>query len=306
LAQGGVYLALALVMVAAGLISPGFFTQDNLLNILRQAAALGIIGVGQAIVMIGGGFDLSVTAVMQLTTVMMAELSLGRDDRLWPAAVACLALGLLIGWINGWITTRRLAPSFMVTLATAVAVTGARLLYTGGTPSGLLPDGIRPLSQGEVLGIPVAVLLCFGLTAIGSIILRRTVFGRELYALGSNREAARLSGVRVQRVGTLTFVISGVLAAFAGLVLAAYVGYADPWLGGGYDLDSIAAAAIGGVSLAGGRGGLWGTLAGVLLIRMLMNFVLVVHLPVEFQYVVRGSALILAVALYSAAGRRSA
>jgi ribose/xylose/arabinose/galactoside ABC-type transport system permease subunit len=293
-------------MVAAGLISPGFFTQDNLLNILRQAAALGIIGVGQAIVMIGGGFDLSVTAVMQLTTVMMAELSLGRDDRLWPAAVACLALGLLIGWINGWITTRRLAPSFMVTLATAVAVTGARLLYTGGTPSGLLPDGIRPLSQGEVLGIPVAVLLCFGLTAIGSIILRRTVFGRELYALGSNREAARLSGVRVQRVGTLTFVISGVLAAFAGLVLAAYVGYADPWLGGGYDLDSIAAAAIGGVSLAGGRGGLWGTLAGVLLIRMLMNFVLVVHLPVEFQYVVRGSALILAVALYSAAGRRSA
>lgn len=302
--RGGVYLALAVVMVAAGLISPGFFTRGNLINVLRQASALGIVAIGQSICMIGGGFDLSVTAVMQLTTVLMAELSMGRDERLLPTAAVCLAMGILIGLINGLIITKRRAPSFMVTLAMSVIVIGGRLLYTGGTPSGLLPDGLRPLSQGEVLGLPISVVIYFGLTFVGWLVLRRTVFGRELYALGSNREAARLSGVRVDGIGTIMFGLSGLLAAFAGLVLAAYVGYADPWLGGGYDLDSIAAAAIGGVSLAGGKGNLWGTLAGVLLIRMLMNFVLVVHLPVEYQYVVRGGIIILAVALYSVTLRR--
>ena len=302
--RGGVYLALLIVMLAAGLISPRFLSSDNLINVLRQASALGIVAIGQSICMIGGGFDLSVTAIMQLTTVLMAELSVGRDERLLTTVVVCLAMGILIGLVNGVIITKRHAPSFMVTLAMSVIVTGGRLLYTGGTPSGLLPDGLRPLSQGEVLGMPVSVVLCFGLTLIGWLVLRRTVFGRELYALGSNPEAARLSGVRVHRIGTLTFVLSGLLAAFAGLVLAAYVGYADPWLGGGYDLDSIAAAAIGGVSLAGGKGNLWGALAGVLLIRMLMNFVLVVHLPVESQYVVRGTIIILAVALYSITFRR--
>ncbi len=155
------------------------------------------------------------------------------------------------------------------------------------------------MSQGEILGLPLSLLLLLGLTVIASIILRRTTFGRRLYSTGANREAARLSGVPVAAVVTATFVLSGLLAAFAGLVLAAYIGYVDQWLGGGYDLDSIAAAAIGGVSLAGGRGGVWGTLAGVLLIRMLMNFVLVVQLPVEYQFVVRGAVIVLAVALYS-------
>jgi ribose/xylose/arabinose/galactoside ABC-type transport system permease subunit len=130
------------------------------------------------------------------------------------------------------------------------------------------------------------------------------LFGRRLYASGANKEAARLSGVKTDRIWITTFAISGGLAALAGLVLAAYIGYVDQWLGGGYELDSIAAAAIGGVSLAGGSGGVWGTIAGVLLVRMLMNFVLVLQLPIEYQYVVRGAMLILVVALYSAGQKR--
>jgi ribose/xylose/arabinose/galactoside ABC-type transport system permease subunit len=305
LRQGGVFLALAVVITIASLLSPDFLTQNNIINILRQASALGIITIGQAICMIGGGFDLSVTAVMQLTTVLMAELTLGRDEWILPVAAFCLVLGLLIGLINGLVVTKRRAAPFMVTLATAVAVTGARLLYTGGTPSGLLPDGLRPLSQGEILGIPISVMLTLGLTVVAWIALRKTMYGRNLYALGANREAARLSGVRVDLVGTSTYVLSGLLASLAGLILAAYIGYADPWLGGGYDLDSIAAAAIGGVSLAGGVGGVWGAMAGVLLIRMLFNVVLLLHLPVEFQYLVRGGVIILAVALYSIRFRHS-
>lgn len=304
LRQGGVYLALAIIMFAATLLSPGFFTRNNISNVLRQASALGIVSIGQAICMIGGGFDLSVTATMQLVTVMVAELSMGRDNLILPSVLACLSMGVVIGLVNGVIITTRRAAPFVVTLAVALMVTGIRLLYTGATPSGMLPPGLRPLSQGELLGIPMAVILWFGMTLIASIVLGKTIFGRELYALGANREAARLAGVRVDLLGMTTYIISGFLAALAGLVLAAYIGYADQWLGGGYDLDSIAAAAIGGVSLAGGKGGVWGTLAGVLLIRMLLNFVLVLHLPVEYQYVVRGGVIILAVALYSVRFRR--
>ncbi len=297
--QLAVYVAVLFTMGLAGLISPGFFSPNNISNVLRQSAALGIVSIGQTFVMIAGGFDLSVTATMQLVTVMMAELSRGRDELILPAFLACMLMGLSIGLVNGVIVAKRRMASFMVTLAMALSVTGARLLYTGATPSGTLPAGLRPLSQGEILGLPLSLLLLLGLTVIASIILRRTTFGRRLYSTGANREAARLSGVPVAAVVTATFVLSGLLAAFAGLVLAAYIGYVDQWLGGGYDLDSIAAAAIGGVSLAGGRGGVWGTLAGVLLIRMLMNFVLVVQLPVEYQFVVRGAVIVLAVALYS-------
>ena len=302
--QATLYVTLLITIIAAGLISPSFLSVDNISNVLRQSAALGIVSLGQTMVMIAGGFDLSVTATMQLATVMVAEISRGRDDRLPMAFAVALLLGLVIGTFNGVVTARRRSSAFMVTLAVSLAVTGARLLYTGATPSGLLPDGLRPLSQGQVLGIPFSLILLLILTALSALLLRKTTFGRQLYASGANPEAAHLSGVNVERVWIVTFMISGVLAALAGLVLAAYIGYVDQWLGGGYDLDSIAAAAIGGVSLAGGKGGVWGTLGGVLLIRMLMNFVLVLQLPVEYQLVVRGAVVILVVALYAATARR--
>lgn len=302
--QAALFIALALTMGVAGIVSPSFLTVDNVSNVLRQSAALGIVSLGQSMVMIAGGFDLSVTATMQLATVMVAEISKGRDERLPLAFGLALLMGLIIGTFNGVVTAKRRSSAFMVTLAVSLAVTGARLLYTGATPSGLLPNSLRPLSQGQVFGIPFSLVLLLTLTLIASIVLRKTTFGRKLYAAGANPQAAHLSGVNVERIWIITFMISGVLAALAGLVLAAYIGYVDQWLGGGYDLDSIAAAAIGGVSLAGGAGGVWGTLAGVLLIRMLMNFVLVLQLPVEYQLVVRGAVVILVVALYAATAKR--
>ncbi len=302
--QARLYILLLATILFAGIISPNFLTINNISNVLRQSAALGIVSIGQTLVMVGGGFDLSVTATMQLATVMVAELSRGRDNLILPSVTICLILGLIIGTTNGVITARRRSAAFMVTLAVSLGITGARLLYTGATPSGTLPDGLRPLSQGQVLGLPFSLILLLALTLMASIVLRKTVFGRGLYASGANQEAARLSGVNVNLIWIATYVISGVLAALAGLVLAAYIGYVDQWLGGGYDLDSIAAAAIGGVSLAGGRGGVWGTLAGVLLIRMLMNFVLVFQLPIEYQLVVRGAVVILVVAAYAAGAKQ--
>lgn len=301
--QARLYLVVLAIVLVAGLVSPRFLTVNNISNVLRQSAALGIVSVGQTLVMIGGGFDLSVTAIMQLVTVMMAELTRGRDALILPAFAACLLTGMLIGFTNGVLTAKHRSAAFMVTLAMSLVITGARLWYTGATPSGTLPDGLRPLSQGQVLGIPFSLILLLLLTLVAAWVLRRSGFGRRLYSSGANPEAARLAGVRTDRVWIMTFTISGGLAALAGLVLAAYIGYVDQWLGGGYDLDSIAAAAIGGVSLAGGAGGVWGTLAGVLLIRMLMNFVLVLQLPVEYQLVVRGVVVILVVAMYSLSKR---
>ena len=302
--QSRLYLVVVVTVLLAGVISPDFLTVNNISNVLRQSAALGIVSIGQTLVMIGGGFDLSVAAIMQLVTVMMGELSRGRDELILPAFIACLVMGLSVGAFNGLVTARRRSASFMVTLATSLALTGTRLWYTGAMPSGILPDGLRPLSQGHVFGLPFSLVLMLLMALIASIVLRRSLFGRRLYASGANKEAARLSGVKVDRIWITTYTISGGLAALAGLVLAAYIGYVDQWLGGGYDLDSIAAAAIGGVSLAGGSGGVWGTIAGVLLVRMLMNFVLVLQLPVEYQLVVRGAVLILVVALYSLGRKR--
>ncbi len=297
--QGRVFVAVIALIFLAGVIKPEFLDPKNLSNVLRQSAALGIVGVGQTIVMITGEFDLSVSAIMQLVTVMIAEITKGRNELLWIAVPACLLTGTLIGLINGIFIARRKGSSFMITLAMGLAVTGARLVYTRATPSGTLPSDLRPLSQSDVLDIPFSILLFLALTLVAWIILRRMTLGRWLYAYGANWAAARLSGVPVEWMPVLAFTVSGFLAALAGLVLAAYIGYIDQWLGGGYELDSIAAAAIGGVSLAGGSGGVWGTMAGMLLIRMLMNFVLVVGLPIEYQYVVRGAVVILAVALYS-------
>jgi ribose/xylose/arabinose/galactoside ABC-type transport system permease subunit len=151
--------------------------------------------------------------------------------------------------------------------------------------------------------VPNATLIFFLLAAVAFILLRYTVFGRRIYAMGGNREVARLSAINVDRLAILSYVVCGTLASVAGLILAGYIGYADQWIGAGYDLDSIAAAVVGGVSLAGGRGGIAGTVAGVLLITILLNIVLLLNLDAQYQYIVRGFVILLAVALYSIRGR---
>ena len=152
--QARIYFLVVFTVLVAGIISPNFLTGNNLSNVLRQSAALGIVTVGQTLVMIAGGFDLSVAAIMQLVTVMIAELTRGRNELVLPAFAACMLGGIIIGLVNGALTARHRSAAFMVTLAMSLVVTGARLWYTGGTPSGTLPDGLRPLSQGQILGIP--------------------------------------------------------------------------------------------------------------------------------------------------------
>lgn len=295
-----VYVFLCAVIVLAAFISPKFFQARNLFNILRQASAMGILAVGQTVVIVTGGIDLSVAAVMQLSGVTVAEMTKGENTYVWIALLTVIAAGTFIGFINGLLVARRKVQPFISTLFVGLLVTGLRLLVTRATPSGILPPFIRTIGSDSLGPVPNAVII-FGVTAlIVSIILTRTTWGRRIFAVGGNARAAGLNGIRVDSITILSYIVCGFLAALAGLVLVGYLGYADQEIGIGYDLDSIAAAAVGGAVLGGGRGKVSGTVAGVLLMAVLLNLVLLLKLQVEYQLVVRGLVILAAVAFYSA------
>jgi len=295
-----VWVFLAGVFAVAAIVSPAFLQTRNLFNILRQASALGILAIGQTVVVISGGIDLSVAALMQLAGVTVAELTKGEGSPVWLALPAVLIVGAGIGLLNGLLVARRKVQPFISTLFVGLLVTGLRLLVTRATPSGILPPFIRTLGSASLGPVPNALVI-FGVTALAvGAALQRTTWGRRMFAVGGNPRAAALSGVRVDRITVGSYIICGFLAALAGIVLVGYLGYADQEIGTGYDLDSIAAVAVGGAVLGGGRGKVSGTVAGVLLMAILLNLVLLLRLNPEYQLVVRGLVILMAVAFYSA------
>lgn len=298
IAQVAIYVVLLILTAIATLISPAFLTPRNIANVLKQAASLGIAAVGQTFVILTGGIDLSVAAVIALMSVLAANLMAGQDQLVLPIALLCLAIATLIGLVNGLMVTKLKIPPFIATLGMILVVQGFRFLYTGGAPKGSIPNALRFWGRGSVGPVPTAIILWLAIAAIAVIILRQTTFGRRLYAVGGNRQAAFLSGVNVDGIIIASYTICSFLAGVAGLVLTGYIGVADNWLGRGYDLDSIAAVVIGGTVLEGGRGGVLGSVAGVFIIVILYNIVLLLGLDEEIQRLVKGAAIILAVALY--------
>jgi ribose transport system permease protein len=294
----GVYISLALLMVVAALITPSLYSGNTLFLILRQASQLGIVAIGQTVVMLVSGLDLSVTGVIVLTSVIIAEVGNGQNSMILPGVLLSLFFGLLIGLGNGWLVTKRNVPPFVATLGMLVLVRGAQLAYTKGIPSGQVPPGMGVLSM-AVGPFPLSFLLWIALTLILGYVLYATPYGRRIYALGSNREAARLSGVAVTPLLFSAYVLCALTAVLAGIVLTGYVGYVDRYLGRGFDLDSITAAVVGGTTFAGGRGNLIGTLAGVLLVQFLSSWLLVLGLDIQVQLIVKGLVVVGAVALYA-------
>ncbi len=295
-----VWVFLLVVIALAAVVSPVFFQPRNLFNVLRQASALGILAVGQTVVVISGGIDLSVAAVMQLAGVTVAEITKGSNRHAAAALAAVLALGAAIGLGNGLLVAKRRVQPFISTLFVGLLVTGLRLLVTRATPSGVLPPAIRALGSASLGPLPNAVIIFAGVALATGAVLSRTTWGRRMFAVGGNPRAAALNGVAVDRITILSYVVCGVLAAVSGIVLVGYLGYADQEIGTGYDLDSIAAVAVGGAVLGGGKGRVSGTIAGVLLMAVLLNLVLLLKLKVEYQLIVRGLVILGAVAFYSA------
>jgi ribose/xylose/arabinose/galactoside ABC-type transport system permease subunit len=296
----GIYIFLIFLFAFASVVSPAFLKPQNLRDVLNQAAALGIVSIGQTFVILTGrgGLDLSVASVMATVAVIIAKTTGGQDSLFLPVAMVCLLFGVLVGLANGLLVTKRSVPPFMATLGMMIIIQGLRFLYTKGAPKGDFPMLLRFLGKGNLGPIPISVISLAILTVIAAVVLKKTVFGRQLYAVGGNINTAYLSGYNANRIITFTYVISGFTAAIAGLYLAGWIGISDNWVGKGYELDSIAAVVMGGTSFEGGRGGVFGTIAGVLIIMMLYDLVLLLHLPVQVQYIVKGAVIILAASFY--------
>jgi ribose transport system permease protein len=299
----GVYVSLAVLLLAALLFVPAIYSTQSLFLVLRLASQLGLVAIGQTLVLLVAGLDLSVVGVVVVTNVVIAEVSGGQDARIPLAIGVALALGALVGLMNGWLITKRNVPPFVATLGVYVFVLGAQVAYTRGIPSGFVPDGLNVINQ-SVGPFPVPFILWVIFNLIFAFILYATPYGRRIYAIGSNREAARLSGIRVDRMVVSVYVLCSLMAVVAGVVLSGYVGYIDRYLGRGFDLDSIAAAVVGGTAFTGGRGSLLGTAAGVLIVQFLSNITLVLGLDEPVQLIVKGLVIIAAVALYSVATRK--
>lgn len=296
----GVYIALAILLLAAFFLTPKLYQVDTIAVVMRQASQLGIVAIGQTMILLVAGLDLSVGGVIVMTSVAVAEVSNGRNEMVLPAILIALGLGALIGMGNGLLVTKRRVPPFVATLGMLVLVQGATQAYTRGVPGGFVPEILGMVNRSwSFLSIPLVLWL--GLNASFIFILRGTAYGRKVYAVGSNIEAARLSGIPVDAIRISVYVFGTCFAVISGVVLTGYVGYVDRFIGRGLELDSIAAAVVGGTAFVGGRGGLLGTIAGVLIIQLLGTMALLMGLDVEVQYIIKGLVILGAVTLYSVA-----
>ena len=290
---------LILLAMAFGMLAPNFLEPGNLANVLKQASLLGFVALGMCFVLIAGGLDLSVGAVVALSSVLVAGLAATLPPIL-GIHIALIA-GTLVGVLNGiLITTFNLQP-IIVTLSSMAIVRGIAMAYSDSRPIfGTLPEELFLLFDGVVLGLPVPALLFFLASAMAVFFLRFTSLGRQIYQVGGNEEAARLAGIDVARVKITTYALSGFLSAFAGLMLVARMQSGEAVRTGiGWELDAIAAAAIGGVSLMGGIGTVSGTLCGALIIGMMANAFNLMGVNPYWQRIVIGIVLAVAVAGYS-------
>ncbi|WP_309491440.1 ABC transporter permease [Trinickia mobilis] len=292
----GPFIALVIVAVGLSLTSADFLTVGNLLNVMRQASINALIGFGMTLVILLGGIDLSVGSILALSSVMIASLmQTGMPPML--ATSLGIAAGGLMGLVNGLVISKGKVAPFIATLGSMTVLRGLALVVSDGSPiSNFNSDFFSMLGGGYVARlIPIPVVLMLIMFCVFWFVLRKTVFGRHVYATGGNADSARLSGVKVDRVQLWVYSISGVMAALAGVVLTSRLNSAQPTAGTGYELDAIAAVVLGGTSLTGGRGWIFGTLVGALLIGVLNNGLNLLDVSSFYQQVVKGGVILLAV-----------
>ena len=292
----GILFAFILLMVVLAFLSDSFLTVNNLLNIARQVSINAIIAAGMTFVILTFGIDLSVGSVLAFSGAIIAGL-LSRGHPLVVGIGAGLLVGGLIGLVNGLIITKGGVQPFIATLGMLTIARGATLVYTDGRPITGLPDAFVWLGAGEIARIPVPVVIMTVVFAASYVVLTQTVLGRYIYVIGGNEEATRLSGVNVAFYKTLAYVISGALSALSAVILTARLNSAQPTAGMGYELDAIAAVVLGGTTLAGGEGGIAGTLLGAFIIGVLNNGLNLLNVSAFYQQVVKGVVILLAVLL---------
>jgi ribose transport system permease protein len=294
----GPFVGLIIIIIILSIVSPNFMTVDNILNVLRQVSINALIAFGMTFVILTGGIDLSVGSILALSSAVTASMLASGMDPILAILIGLIA-GAIMGAINGFIITKGKVAPFIATLATMTVFRGLTLVYSDGRPiTGLSSSELFVLmGKGYVGWIPVPVIWMLVTYAILYFILKKTTFGRKVYAIGGNEEAAILSGIRANRVKVWIYTLTGLLSALAGIILSSRLNSAQPTAGASYELDAIAAVVLGGTSLSGGRGWIFGTLIGALIIGVLNNGLNIMNVSSFYQQVVKGGVILLAVLL---------
>lgn len=287
------FILLLVFIIIASILSPNFFKVQNILNLWQRSSITGIVAIGMTFVILVGGIDLSVGPVAALAG-MICAIMLKSGHSIPISIVAAIIPGAILGCMGGTIITRFRLPDFITTLAVMTSVRGLDLLLTDGSPVFGLSEQFKVLGQGMFFGLPISGIIWLALTVIAAMILKYTAFGRSLYAIGGNKEAAHLSGIKVKFNYTFVYIISGLLSAFAGVILASWLSVAQPNEGVGMELNAIAAVVLGGTSLSGGTGGVIGTFGGVFLMSILTNIFNLIGLPSYFQSIFMGIIIVVA------------
>ncbi len=293
--RNAIWLVLILLVIIFTSLNPRFFSTRNLFLVARQVSMYGIASIGMTFVILIAGIDLSIGSIITVVNVVCAYLMVKAGFGMVPAVLISLLLSLLIGLFNSFLVATIGIPSIIATFATQTIVAGAAYLISGGVPIYGFDPRFKVIGQGHVSVVPVPVIIMVCCFILGSFILNKTYFGRYFYAVGGNEEASKLSGIQVGRIKYLIFALSGLFAGLAGIVMLSRTNSAQPTAGIGYEFDVITCVVLGGVSILGGYGKISGVVAGVLIIGVLTNGMILLNISDYTQMIVKGLVLIFAV-----------
>jgi ribose transport system permease protein len=291
--DAGTLIGLVAIVVIFGLLAPDFLSQRNLLNILQQSSINACLALGMTLVIISGGIDLSVGPTAAISAVITATM-LVAGVPIPLAIVAGLAIGAICGLVNGVLVAYAGLQPFIVTLGTLSTYRAIALIYTGGNPVLGIPPDFRSLFNGSLIGLPIPVIIVAVVALAAWVLLKKTPLGEYLLAVGGNEEAAYVAGVPIAITKITAYVISGVLAALASMILIGRLGAAEPILGNLWELDAIAAAAIGGASLMGGKGSVIGTILGAVILGAMRNGLTLMNVQAFYQLLATGLIILVA------------
>lgn len=292
----GPILSLIVLCIIVGSLSDKFFTVFNLLNVIKQISCYAVLGIGMTFVIVGGGIDLSVGSQVGLWAVISCLIAV-KTGSVFLAILVILLLGCVVGFAQGWVIAHLSLPPFIVTMAAQMVLRGLITASTDGQPVTGIPEGLRWFGIGEVCGIPAPIFICIVLFVLGHIILTKTRTGRYIFALGSNRQATKVTGINVVKYQIITYMVAGACAAIASLILTGRLGSALASGGTGYEGDAIAATVVGGTSMSGGEGNLLGTFIGAAIMGVIRNGLNLLQIQAAWQDVAVGAVILFAVIL---------
>ena len=293
----GIYVLLLVMIIVFAISTQGSVSMTHLLNIARSAAPLGIVAIGQTIVLLVGGLDLSLGTCMSMTNLILASMMNGSSSRAPQAILISMLICALVGFCNGLIITKFKMQPFLVTMAMSLVVQGGYYIYTQGIARGSIAEEIRFISEEWIGIVPVAVIIWCAFWLALSLVLHKTVYGKKLYLTGSSQQAAKLSGFQADGIVVSAYMIASMLACVAGIMLSAYIGVGSVDIGNSYTLDSIASSVIGGVAFTGGIGSLEGTFPGVLIITILSSLMTILGISEAGKFICQGTIIAVMVAI---------